>query len=213
LTYNFNCHVRFINRVYQQINEEGVPYVENEFVVKLNHSSGSHHGNYVKFATGLDGIKDKLMEFTRNEKVFGYIRTVIVQACIPRNTQASIVCLDGKAMLRNPNKKGRDHTSPFDRAPTQVFFDFAEHAIRQLREVCPHLIADQVLRVDFHGMHVKGKLTFYVNVIEGFETRVWGTGKASGVGLHKVDEFRRNYWYNVLDTLVETHLERVNNNN
>ena len=182
----------------------------NCFVVKVNHTSGSHYGSYVKFAdNGVDGILDKLKEIMNNSRIFGYIYTAIIQPRIPHNTQASVVCFDGKAKVRNPHKKGRDRTSPFGRAPDRVFSDFAENVIGQLRVACPYLIADQILRVDFHGVNYNGTLSFYVNVIEGYETRVWGTGKSAATKLDNLVSLSLLYWLNIIDTLVECHLQSV----
>jgi hypothetical protein len=207
-----NISFRFVSKINHDIETGKTAFVSDEFVVKLNNSSGSHYCSYVKFAKGVNGIVEKITEFKNNDKVFGYIASVIVMARIPHNTQASVVCFDGKAIIRNPNKKGSDRSSPFQRAQDQVFFDFAEHVISELKRVCSFLMADQVLRVDFHGIRhpgQQGRITFLVNTIEGYETRVWGVGKGAVRSLERLNTSRRAYWYDAVDTLLECHFEML----
>jgi hypothetical protein len=177
----------------------------------LNNSSGSYHGSYVKFAIGVAGILDKLEEFKNNSDVYGYIDSVVIQACIPHNTQVSVVCFDGVPLFRNPNKVGRDRTSPFNRAPDDVIFAFVTQALRELRAVCAPLIADQVLRVDAHAIRHPNStsLTFLINIIEGYETRIWGSGRSAVQNLEDLKAARYKYWFDCIDTLVECHLERL----
>lgn len=138
-----------------------------KFVVKLNHTSGSHYGSYVKFATGVDGILEMITELTNNKDIFGFYSEVLIIPRIPRNTQASIVLFNGKAVLQNPLKKGTDHRSPFSGATQSQFYTFAEEIVGDIKRVCPALISDNVMRVDFHGVIHGGKLHFLVNSIEG----------------------------------------------
>lgn len=147
----------------------------NEFVVKLNHTSGSYHGNYVKIgAVGVDGILTKIGEFTNNSNVFGFYSNVLVIPRIPRNSQVSVVLFDGKAKLQNPIKVGSDRQSPFGpfgrMAKKELLFEFADRVVCDLKRACPALIADNLMRVDFHGVMHCGKLQFLVNSIEGINT-------------------------------------------
>jgi hypothetical protein len=142
-------------------------FVPGHFVVKLNHTSGSHYGVYVKFAIGVDGILAMIAEFTNNSSIFGFYSNVLIIPRIPRNTQASIVLFNGKAVLQNPKKMGKGRLSPFARTPEAQLFAFAQDVVRDLKRVCPSLIADNLMRVDFHGVFHCGKLQFLVNSIEG----------------------------------------------
>jgi hypothetical protein len=50
-----------------------------------------------------------------------------------------------------------------------------------MRIICPELVADRILRVDFFGERLpNGKLRFLVNAIEGLEARLWGIGINAG---------------------------------
>ena len=144
----------------------------NEFVVKLNHTSGSYHGNYVKIgAVGVDGILTKISEFTNNSDIFGFYSNVLVIPRIPRNSQVSVVLFDGKSKLQNPIKVGSDRQSPFGRlAKKELLFEFADRVVCDLKRTCPALIADNLMRVDFHGVMHCGKLQFLVNSVEGTNT-------------------------------------------
>ena len=154
----------------------------------------------------MDGILAKIKEFKNNDLIFGIVDTVIIQPCVPRNSQVSIVCFNGKAVVRNPNKKGSRRSSPFQHSKTELFFRFAETAIERLKEI----IDDQVIRVDIHGIQHHGQLLLLVNNMEGFETRIWGG--ATGKGARDVEclkQTRKDYWYSVIDTLVECHVQRT----
>ena len=80
--------------------------------------------------------------------------------------------------------------------------------MRKLSEICPELIADQTLRVDFFGdISESGELIFIVNEVEGSEARQWGTGSnaISKVGANLAKEIA--HWEYDIETLIECHLE------
>lgn len=198
---------RFVRTTNKDITDGRTGFLFNEFVVKLNNTSGSHYGSYVKFCIGVEGVLDKITEYKNNVNVFTYYSTVVIAARIPHNTQASVVCFGGVAKVRNPNKKGTDRTSPFSRCKDKVISNFAELAIQELKRVCPFSMTDQVLRVDFHGIRHQGTLKFLVNAIEGFETWVLGSGKGSDIKLSKLEKLREIHWIDTIDTLIECYLE------
>ena len=150
-----------------------------------------------------------LKEFMNNEvEVVGYINEAIIQPRAHCNKEASVFVFDGEGIFRNPHK-GSDRFSLFDHSPDQVFFDFAKDVVKRLREVCPELIAHQVLRVDFFGLRLppENKLEFVVNEIEGYEARQWGTGVNAMTKLGNLKELEERQWYLLLDTGIECHLQ------
>ena len=186
---------------------------KKEFISKLSYTTAAHHNNSAKRSKGgVAGILMKLKQFTNNPRIFGYIGDVLIQPLILQNREASVVCFDGVAKFRNPHKHGhKDEHSPFPlNAPDQLFFDFAERVIRELRFICPELVADQILRVDFFGQRQpNGKLTFLVNEVEGLEARLWGVGVTAGDRLAEIEAEAEEYWYHQIETLIEVHLMQV----
>jgi len=182
---------------------------ENKFVAKLPYTTGSAHRRTVKPSMdGKPGILKCIQEFTNNERVLGYIDTVVIQPMAHFNKEASVILFGGKAQYRNPHKSGTIKKSVFNHAPDSVFFEFAENVVRKLQEICPQLIADQVLRVDFFGdLSETGELVFIVNEIEGYEAVQWGTGvnAISKTGSMNIKE--QAYWEAEIETLIECHLE------
>ena len=136
----------------------------------------------------------------------------MIQPLILRNREASVVCFDGVPKFRNPHKIGhRDYPSPFPlNAPDELFFDYARTVIKEMRRICPELVADQILRVDFFGERLpNGKLRFLVNEIEGLEARLWGIGINAGDRLANIEAMAEDYWYNQIDILIDLHLMQV----
>ena len=63
-----------------------------------------------------------------------------------------------------------------------------------MRIICPELVADRILRVDFFGERLpNGKLRFLVNAIEGLEARLWGIGINAGDRLAKIEAMAEEY--------------------
>ena len=181
----------------------------NCFVSKLPYTTASYHRKTVKPSkNGKAGIMKSLREFMNNPRIFGYIDEAIIQPLAHYNAEASIFVFGGKAALRNPHKVGTGKKSVFDHSPGKVFDDFAEEVVRKLREICPELIANQVLRVDFFGdISETGELVFIVNEVEGYEARQWGVGVNA---ISKVGELRaleKAHWKFEINTLIECHLE------
>ena len=187
---------------------------DREFISKLSYTTAAHHNNSAKRSKGgVAGILKRLKEFTNNPRAFGYIEDVVIQPLILGNREASVVCFDGIPKFRNPHKIGhRNGRSPFPlNASDKLFFDFAELVLRELRFICPELIADQILRVDFFGLRLpNGELKFLVNEIEGLEARLWGVGATAGDHLAKIEDQAEEYWYEHVETLIELHLMQVN---
>jgi hypothetical protein len=183
----------------------------DNFVVKLPYTTGSSHRRTAKPTyNGKAGIMKSLRELTNNPLYFGYIDEAIIQPMARYNKEASVFLFAGKPIFRNPHKSGWNKKSVFNRAPDQVFFDFAEEAARKLKEVCPELISNQVLRIDFFGdVNEAGELIFIVNEIEGFEARAWGirTNAITLVSDLKMKE--KQHWKFEIETLIECHLELV----
>ena len=185
-------------------------HMNNEFVCKLPYTTNSKYGKTVKYSSnGKNGILVSLREFMNNEEeVVGYIDEAIIQPRAFCNKEASVFVFDGEAQFRNPHK-GSDRFSLFDHSPDKVFKDFAEDVVRRMREVCPELIAFQVLRVDFFGLRFppEYKLEFVVNEVEGYEARQWGTGVNAVSQIGKLRELEEGQWYSQLDTAIECHYQ------
>ena len=140
--------------------------------------------------------------------MLGYIDEVVIQPMARYNKEASIILFGGKAQYRNPHKKGTVSKSVFNHAPDSVYFDFAEDVVRRLKDICPELISEQVLRVDFFGdLSPTGELIFIVNEIEGYEAVQWGTGVNSTSKTGAMSQKETNYWEAEIETLIECHLE------
>jgi len=186
---------------------------KKEFISKLSYTTAAHHNNSAKRSKGgVAGIVTMLKQFTNNSRVFGYIEDVVIQPLILSNREASVVCFDGVPKFRNPHKVGnREYPSPFPlNAPDTLFFDFASTVIKEMRIICPELVADQILRVDFFGERLpNGKLRFLVNEIEGLEARLWGIGITAGDRLAKIEAMAEEYWYDQIDMLIDLHLMQV----
>jgi hypothetical protein len=143
-----------------------------------------------------------------NPRIFGYINEAVIQPKAHYNTEASIFVFGGKAMFRNPHKPGTGKKSVFGHSPDKVFEDFAEEVVRKLREICPELIANQVLRVDFFGdLSETGELVFIVNEVEGYEARQWGVGVNALSSIGDLREKEKEHWKFEVNTLIECHLE------
>jgi len=180
----------------------------NKFVCKLPFTTNGKYNSTVKRCVGYPGILKMLRQFVRNTNIAGYITYAMIQPRIPENTEAKIVCFNGIPELRNPNKKGDKGRSPFGDVSDEDLFKFSRHVISVLRNVCPELIADQVLRIDIFGFKNHPGL-FIVNEIEGYEAQRTGTGTKAGDKLSKLLGDVEDYWYNILCELVEYH---INNN-
>jgi hypothetical protein len=77
-----------------------------------------------------------------------------------------------------------------------------------LKDICPELISDQVLRVDFFGdLSPTGELIFIVNEIEGYEAVQWGTGVNSVSKVGAMALLETAFWEAEIETLIECHLE------
>jgi hypothetical protein len=184
---------------------------DDKWVVKLPYTTGSSHGRSAKPSyNGKAGILKSLRQLTNNIRYFGYIDEAIIQPMAHYNKEASVFLFGGKAIFRNPHKNGSIRKSVFDRAPDQVFFDFAEEAFKRLKEVCPELISNQVLRFDFFGdINEAGELIFIVNEVEGYEARAWGIRNNAMTGVSQLKTSEQGHWTFEVETLIECHLERV----
>jgi hypothetical protein len=180
----------------------------NQFVCKLPFTTNGRHNSTVKYCVGYDGILEMLTQFQNNANIGGYIMYAMIQPKIPDNTEAKIICFNGKAVFRNLNKKSSNGRSPFGGVKDEAIFHFAEHVISILRSVCPELITEQVLRVDIFGFRNRPGV-YIVNEIEGYEAQRTAKGAKAGVKVGKLATDVEDYWYNVLCELVEYH---INNN-
>ena len=181
----------------------------DKFVCKLPFTTNGSHNSTVKFAVGYPGILESLKQFQRNINIGGYITYAMIQPRIPENTEAKIICFNGIARFRNPNKRSSDGRSPFGGIEEKVFFDFAEHVISVLRRVCPELITDQVLRIDIFGFRDRPG-EFIVNEIEGYEAQRTARGVKAGAKCSGLLNDLEDYWYNTLCELVEHHISIIN---
>jgi hypothetical protein len=186
---------------------------DDKFVVKLSYTTASSNGKTVKPCyNGKVGILQNIAEFTNNDAVFGYYDEVVIQPMARYNKEASVFLFGGERMFRNPHKDGWISKSVFNHSRDEVFFTFAENVVRRLREICPELIANQVLRVDFFGdLSETGELVFIVNEIEGYEAAQWGTGANSLSKLGNLTTKELSHWIFEIETLIECHLELLKN--
>jgi hypothetical protein len=182
---------------------------QKKFIVKLPYSTGSAYNATVKSCIGLPGILKRIEEFQNNPRVYGYFPYIIIQPFVTDNTEAKIVCFDGKAISRNPNKRGSSGRSLLGKGGTStpMLFEFAEEVITKLRVRCPSLISDQVLRVDMFQKSDTGLLI--VNEVEGFEAQnVAGYG---GDTQFIVSNMTQNYWESAVTNLIDYHIKSMNN--
>jgi hypothetical protein len=178
---------------------------ESQFVIKLPFSTNSQR---IKRGAGVMGIQPAIVEFMRDESVWGYIPSALVQPEIRENAEVKIICFDGKAYFRNTIKKSKDGRSPFGRGRDKAYFEFAEHVIANFKRLCPSAIADQVIRVDAFGFrHLPG--VFIVNELEGYESAKWGSGPRAGDHVAKVLMLTEDYWIKLVMKLVDYHLNVV----
>jgi hypothetical protein len=179
------------------------------FTVKLSYSTNGGHKKFVKHSTdGTAGILQSLCELLNNPRIAGYYEDVILQPFWEYNTEAKVICFDGVPICRNPNKKGE--RSGLNRSKTSELNAFATRVIKELRAICPELIADGILRVDFFGeLGPDGNVKrFIVNEIEGFEACLWGVGASAGDDLAAILTKTTAYWKCKVETLIDCHLER-----
>jgi hypothetical protein len=196
------CFRRFVGKI------ANVPLFHNDdqFVVKLSQSTGS---SCRKYARGISGIRKAVQEFMNNDRIFGYYSTAVIQPRVPDNTEVKVICFNGEPRFCNP-RKNQGRKSPFKHAPDQVFFDFAQRVIKELREIAPHLIANQVLRVDIFGIRdTDDNLSLFVNEIEGYEACAWGKGADAHKHLCQMAEDLTQSWFNLVDEVLEFHIERI----
>ena len=175
----------------------------------MPYTTGSSHRRTAKPSyNGKVGILKSLRELTNNVNIFGYIDEAIIQPMAHYNKEASVFVFGGEAIFRNPHKDGWCKKSVFNRAPDKVFFDFAEEVVKKLKEVCPELISNQVLRIDFFGdLNEDGELIFIVNEVEGFEARAWGIRTNAMTDLSKLKTKEGQHWEFAVETLIECHFE------
>ena len=175
----------------------------------MPYTTSSAHRRTVKPSTGGKAGPFKcIQEFTNNDRVLGYIDEVVIQPMAHHNKEASILLFGGKSLYRNPHKKGTILKSVFNHSPDSVFFEFAEEVVRRMTAICPELIADQVLRVDFFGdLSPTGELFFIVNEIEGYEAVQWGTGVNAITKTGAMQQREISYWKAEIETLIECLLE------
>lgn len=183
---------------------------DDKWVVKLPYTTGSSHRRSVKPSyNGRSGILKSIREIKNNPMYFGYIDHAIIQPMAHYNEEASVFIFDGEAIFRNPHKDGWIKKSPFNRVSDSVLFEFAEEVVRKLKEVCPELIANQVLRIDFFGdLCETGELVFIVNEVEGYEAQQWGIRANAITKIAELRDKEKAHWKFEIETLIECHLER-----
>ena len=178
---------------------------EPSFIIKLPFSTNSQR---IKRGNGVSGIMRALADYIKDDGVWGYIPSALIQPEVSENAECKVICFNGKAQFRNAIKMGKGGRSPFGRTTDRVFFAFAEHAIATLKRLCPAVIADQVLRVDMFGFrHRPGE--FIVNEIEGYESSGWGVGTRAGDHVGRVLIMHKDHWKLLLYELINYHLDQL----
>ena len=74
------------------------------------------------------------------------------------------MCFNGEGIARNPHKRGQGYSTLGRK--DEPLIAFAEAVIGEFKKNCPHLIFEQLLRVDM--FHYRG--FFYMNEVEGSAT-------------------------------------------
>ena len=157
----------------------------------------------MKSCVGIQGILKKIEEFKNNDRIFGYIPYAVIQPFIHDNTEAKIICFNGKAVSRNPNKRGSSGKSVLGGPKNTPFLSkYAEDVIKHLKDSCPNLISEQMLRVDVFQSSKTNLLI--VNEIEGFEAQNVGT--RTGNSQLAVNSLIEEYWVKTVTKLIEYHI-------
>ena len=173
--------------------------------MKLPYTTGSTHNATVKSCVGIQGILKKIEEFKNNTRIFGYIPYAVIQPFIHDNSEAKIICFNGKAVSRNPNKRGSSDKSVLGGPKNTPFLSkYAEDVISHLKNSCPNLISEQMLRVDLFQSSKSNLLI--VNEIEGFEAQYVGTH--TGNSQCVVSSLIEEYWVNTTTKLIRYHMEK-----
>ena len=116
--------------------------------------------------------------------IFSY---VMIQPKMINRTELKVAVTNGKAqyIVKSPNKPGL----AISHAPHTDLFAFAEQAVAMLKERCPALISDGLLRVDIF----KNKNGSYVvNEFESLEAVYYS--RKEHYSEIKIDEFLVTYW-------------------
>ncbi len=181
---------------------------ERQFTTKLSYTTNGSHGKTVKHSeNGVAGIINSINEMLGDPRINGYYDEVVIQPFWVHNTEAKIICFNGVPLGRNLHKRGQK--SGLTGSTNDDLFAFARRVINEMRIICPELISDGILRIDFFGeLGPDGKVIRYiVNEIEGYEACLWGSGKSAGDMLSVIMTRNTAYWKQQLETLIDCHLE------
>ncbi len=102
-------------------------------------------------------------------------------------------CFDGEPIGRNNHKRGSGSAKSTLGTENERLFAFARDVCAKIRANSPHLIADQILRIDFF----ENRGNFIVNEVELFEAMTTGPNS------ELIDGYLRTWWYNIICELVE----------
>ena len=108
-------------------------------------------------------------------------------------------------MSRNPNKRGSSCKSVLGGPKSTPYLSkYAEDVIRHLKDSCPNLISEQMLRVDVFQSSKTNLLI--VNEVEGFEAQNVGT--YTGNSQFVVNSLIEEYWVKTTTKLIKYHIEK-----
>ena len=207
------CNFVFISRFVEKINADPRFKNDNKFCIKLNFTTGSKHNSTVKSSFGgiygKLGILKRIREFRNNKRIVGYFDSLLIQPLIKHNTENKSICFDGECFGANPRKQGSQGTSFFPPVPIHESFNiYAKRIISRFREVCPYLIADQLLRIDYFcedpADFDEVVPAYLLNEVEGHEAQN---------NCQKADQVNGRilmHWVKDINNCVKCHLRRIN---
>ena len=195
-----------IKQFIKKITSDPVFHNNNQFMLKLGFCcGGQHQGKRIscKIARGLKGILKRIQEWLNNSTVLNVVPYCILQPLIRDNTEAKVICFNGKFISRNPHKHGTSygHQSTLGKDDSKLGA-IAEGMIARLKAAHPQLIADQILRVDFFRDTKSGQ--YILNEVECFNAQIVGIRGGEGAGT--VMDMVQNYWKTKTLELVNYYL-------
>ena len=171
-----------ISNFMQQNNQDS----RNQWVVKAPYTTNSEFRKYV---TSLDQVLDQLKVASR--KYFGRISYVMLQERMHNPLEQKIVLFNGKVHHLARIRQRAGGSKAFVSDQNQVF-EFAEHALLNLKSNCPYIIADGLVRVDIFE---KAPGVFVVNEFESLEANYYTTQIQTE---NKCTLQLTQYWYSKL---------------
>jgi predicted RNase H-like HicB family nuclease len=122
---------------------------------------------------------------------------VMLQPKMKNNCEYKVVCWNMEAKYVALTKRG--YGTAFAKGKVADLLEFANSAIRQLKQECPCAIVDGLIRVDIFETAAK---KFIVNEFEGLEARYC---TKRGKSEMEISDNIRAYWFSMIETCVLKH--------